>query len=444
VRVEQDEIAPKRRRIRYVAEPGVQAYFGPIEIVGNASVDANVVRRQLVYRPGQQFRLDQVRESQRQLYSLELFQFATIEPLDSGGATEVPTRVTVAEGDHRRVMFAGGWGAEEKLNGELAWRHVNFYGGARVLAASGKWSSLDRGGEVDFRQPYLFHPNLALALNGHAWFADELAYQARSEGGRATVEGRFSANTGWRATYTHEFASSQIMEAARADLTQRETLIALGLDPATGRQEGALSSLAFELQHATPDDPLNPRAGYSAALFAEQAGTVLAGTFNYTNVSADVRGFVPLGERVVLSGRLHGAFIDPAGTPDDVPFFKRYFLGGSTSLRGWGRFEISPLSSSGLPLGGFSLFEATAEVRARLWGNLGAAVFVDGGNVWSDAWTLRPGDLRYDAGPGLLYLTPIGPLRVDFGYQLTPVQGLIVDGQPASRRWRIHFRIGQE
>ena len=52
-------------------------------------------------------------------------------------------------------------------------------------------------------------------------------------------------------------------------------------------------------------------------------------------------------------------------------------------------------------------------------------------------------DLRYAVGPGLRYQTPIGPVRFDFGYQLNPIPGLLVNGEPQSRRWRIHFSIGQ-
>jgi len=104
--------------------------------------------------------------------------------------------------------------------------------------------------------------------------------------------------------------------------------------------------------------------------------------------------------------------ITPAICP--VPFFKRYFLGGSNSLRGWGRFEVSPLSAFGLPIGGLSLFEGSTEFRAPLFGKMSGVVFVDGGSVAEHAWDVAVKELRYDAGLGLRYLTPIGPVRVDF------------------------------
>ena len=78
-----------------------------------------------------------------------------------------------------------------------------------------------------------------------------------------------------------------------------------------------------------------------------------------------------------------------------------------------------------------------------LRGKLGLVGFFDYGNVWSQSWHFDLGDLRYAAGPGLRYLTPIGPARIDLGYQLNPIEGLLVNGTPEKRRWRVHFSIGQ-
>ena len=76
-------------------------------------------------------------------------------------------------------------------------------------------------------------------------------------------------------------------------------------------------------------------------------------------------------------------------------------------------------------------------------GKLGGVLFVDYGNVWSQPWDFKLGDLRYSVGPGLRYLTPIGPARVDVGFQLNPIENLRVNGDPELRHWRVHFSIGQ-
>jgi translocation and assembly module TamA len=126
-----------------------------------------------------------------------------------------------------------------------------------------------------------------------------------------------------------------------------------------------------------------------------------------------------------------------------VPFFKRQFLGGASSLRGWGRFEVSPLSGSGLPIGGFSALESSGEVRVLVRDRLILVAFIDAGNAWARGGRLVLSELLYDVGPGLRYITPIGPIRVDLARQLTPIEGLVINGLPESRRWRLHIGIGQ-
>ena len=124
----------------------------------------------------------------------------------------------------------------------------------------------------------------------------------------------------------------------------------------------------------------------------------------------------------------------------DIPFSRRYFLGGAESLRGWGRYEVGPYAAS-LPIGGQSLFAMSGEIRVPVAGPVGAVAFVDAGNVWEHSWALSL-DVHSNVGLGVRYRSRVGLLRLDVGHQLTTVEGLRVDGQPQDRRWRIHFGIG--
>ncbi len=136
--------------------------------------------------------------------------------------------------------------------------------------------------------------------------------------------------------------------------------------------------------------------------------------------------------------------VDPLNVRNpNVPFFKRYFLGGASSLRGWGRYEVSPLNEGGFPIGGLASVEAMTELRFPIRGKLSGVVFLEGGNVWTDVADVALGDFKYDAGTGLRYMTPIGPVRFDFGSQITPIEGLIINGEQETRHWRVHFSVGQ-
>jgi outer membrane protein insertion porin family len=435
----------KQATITYQAEPGPLSHFGPIEIAQNTSVSDRVIRRQLTFGPGDLYRRSVVQNSQRRLYGMELFQFVNIESLEPDKQEpEVRTRVTVAEGKHQRVNFGVGYGTEEHGRVDGEYHHLNFLGGARTAGVHARYSSLDRGVRVDFNQPYLFNPRLSFGADGQQWWTFTPAYQSEVTGGKATITRRTSPRFSWSVSFTSERNNSKISEEAQNDPSLRDELIALGLNPETGEQDGTTNAIGFDFQRSTADNALNARKGYMVNFHIEHAGGFLPGTFNYLGVSADARQYLPLSDRVVIANRVQIGNLEPAdGIEGNVPFSKKYFLGGATSIRGWGRFEISPLSDLGNPLGGNSLFAFSSEARVVVTGNVGGVVFIDGGNVWAKYSDANLGDLRYAAGAGVRYQTPVGPIRLDFGYQLNPIPGLLVNGEPQSRRWRVHFSIGQ-
>jgi outer membrane protein assembly complex protein YaeT len=456
----------RARVITLNADAGPIAYHGPIEISGNSSVSDTVIRRQLTFRPGDVYRQSRLLESQRRLYALEVFEFANVEPVRVEGetASEIPTRVTVTEGKHRKVNLSVGYGTEEKARVEADWRHVNFFGGARTAGILGRYSSLDRGVRVNLGQPYFFSPLLSLSVSSQYWHNDEPdVFTLDNVGGRITIAREFgrggSAISGSRPgttlafTYANEWEEYTIANQILLDPTARDDLIAMGLDPRTGTGRGQRSSISLDAGRNTTRNVLDARRGYVATVHFEQGGKFLGGDYDYYEITGEGRYYLTIAGRAVLALRARAGSIDaigfeggsldePPGTAH-VPFYKRYFLGGATNLRGWGRFEVAPLSGAGLPLGGHSFANFSTEIRAPIWGNLSGVVFLDGGNVWSDPWDLKLGDMRYDVGPGLRYNTPIGPIRVDVGYQLNPIEGLRINGEPEKRRFRIHFSIGQ-
>lgn len=448
----------RQRVIHFRAEPGPVAHHGPIEVSGNSSVSENVVRRQLTFKPGDLFRQSRLVESQRKLYALETFEFVNVEPLQlEARAAEIPTRITVTEGKHRKVNLGVGYGTEEQGRVQIDWRHVNWFGGARTAGVTGRYSGLDRGVRLNFKQPYFFGPRFALGATAQSWFTDEPAFDLETIGGRITITrqtlGAGGPVLGARPSTTMTFSyinehedytiSTAALDEALVDPEFRKRLIALRLDPRTGEGRGQRSAVALDLGRNTTGNILDARRGYFAAVHLEQAGRWLQGSWNYYELTAEGRYYLSLGERAVIAVKARAGAIDAVGDQDvNVPFFKRYFLGGASSLRGWGRFEVAPLSGGGLPIGGATFVDSSLELRVPIWRNFGAVLFADAGNVWADPWAFNLNDLRYDVGPGLRYNTRIGPIRADLGYQLTPIEGLVVSRDPKQRKFRFHFSIG--
>jgi outer membrane protein insertion porin family/translocation and assembly module TamA len=458
---EQPGETPKAIVVVVRADPGRQATFGPLEFQGNASVGDRVIARQLAFKEGDRYSASRVQASQSRLSSLDLFRFAYVEPRgEESQPPAIPVRITVAEDKHRQFTGAVGYGAEEKARIRGEWRHVNFFGGARTAGVESKWSSLDRGVRLNFNEPYFFTRHLAFSAQAQTWDEEEPVYRVTTYGGRFGLSwrkerrgpvSRRGASTSVGLTFIDEYNSYRVSEEALADPLLRPSLITLGLNPETGSAAGTLVSLRLQADRDTTSSRLDPHRGYAVSAAVEQAARVLRGSFRYTEVSGEARGYYstsregPLagGRRpIVFAARLRGATIDaPEPTDASVPFFKRYFLGGSTSVRGWGRYEVSPLVG-GQPIGGLTVVEGSTEVRLPVGQKLSAVGFVDAGSVGRLPWRLDDG-FRFAVGPGVRYDTPIGPFRLDLGYQLNPIDGLLVKGKPEKRRWRAHISIGQ-
>src|SRR5262249_34579333 len=171
------------------ATPGTLAHFGPVTIEGEKSVSEQVIRRELLYKPGDLYRRRDMRNTQRKLYGMELFQFANVESLEDKNvqAPEVETRVVVAEGKPRRLTTGFGYGSEEKARANIRGNPLTSRGGAGQVGVEAKWSSLDRGLKWDFPQPYFMTPHLSLSFEGIGWQAVEPVYSLNTVGGRMMI-----------------------------------------------------------------------------------------------------------------------------------------------------------------------------------------------------------------------------------------------------------------
>ena len=451
VSVSEQTTAPSHVAIVVKAEPGAMATFGDTSITGVESVSDRVVQRELEYRPGSLYRESDVVRSQQRLIELGLFQFAHIAPAsDDAALTQIPMTVTVKEGPPRQLKLSGGYGSEERVRGTVEWTHLNFLGDARQFTTSAKWSSIDRGLKFNVTQPYVGRRGLSLTGSATAWHTSELTYDSNTYGGRATLVYRRDAGLSGprepvhrelRVGYVHEYLSYGITQSL-GDLSLRAERIALGLNPDTGRQVGTISAVDVDAERSSMDDSLNPHRGTLVSAHLEDAFHALGGTYHFQEIVLEGRVYMPFGKTLIWANRLRSGNLFAASV-DDMPFSSRYFLGGSTSVRGWGRFEISPLDPQGQPIGGRSFVEASSELRFPVRGNLSGVAFLDAGQVSAESTLFNLSGMQYAVGPGVRYLTPIGPIRVDLGMQLNPIPGLLINGVPETRHWRLHFSIGQ-
>jgi outer membrane protein insertion porin family len=219
-------------------------------------------------------------------------------------------------------------------------------------------------------------------------------------------------------------------------------------------EEATLGPTAF---YDRRDDIIDPHRGYYASAAVKYAFPVLTARARYTKFSTQAAWFQPFGQSVfAVSARFGGIF--PYGPSDiQVPLAERFFAGGQSTGRGFQQdllgipgqtvdydtratphtgtgpgscgttAVLAPFDCNAGPhvLGGNGFFAFNAEYRFPIFGGLGGTVFYDLAQVWKDFSDLNfrlEGEtgLRQTAGFGLRYMTPIGPVRAEFGLPLRP------------------------
>jgi outer membrane protein insertion porin family len=412
-------------RIGYSADPGPIATFGATEIVGTEDVEPYIVRRELTYREGEQFSLSKIDKSQAKIVGLDLFRGVRLSPqLEGGDPTVVPMRIDVKEKPPREFRFGLGYGTDTGPRGQVLWQHKNWLGDGRQLYLSLRVSEVKSDAEVRLIQPHMFGDE---ANRGFLSFRilrdDEETYDLLGAQLVPRFEHRFSPTLVGFVGYRVEYDEVSGVDQATSD--------AIG----GVKKKGLLSGPTMGVVWDSTDDPLDATQGEVLSLELGQAGVLWGGAYQYWRGVAEAKKYFAIGWETVLAMRAKIGLADAIGDDDNLPIYERFYAGGEKSVRGYARHRLGPLSSTDRPLGGLSLFEGSVELRRPIWKQLGGALFVDFGNVSLKAFDPPVTDVKFAAGFGVTYKTPIGPLRLDIAFPFDP---------PASdASWQLHFSIGQ-
>ncbi len=190
-----------------------------------------------------------------------------------------------------------------------------------------------------------------------------------------------------------------------------------------------------DLTYDMRDNRSNPKNGYTLYIKGAYAGRLLGGNTDYYLVESKVSFVKSFLSRFSLATRLGFGAIEPF-TNKKIPLQDRFFLGGAESVRGYKFGTISPKDEKGNYVGGncYGLFNF--ELRALVRKKFQVAAFYDAGEVFSKAskFNFNLSDWHSSVGVGLRYLTPVGPLRIDYGYKLKTI--------PGQGRGRVHISFG--
>jgi outer membrane protein insertion porin family len=426
------EVKRNAAAVTYRVESGPSSVFGEVSIGGTHHVDPDVVRREVVFRPGEPFKESLVERTRANLVALRLFRAVRVDE-DKSRDPRVDTRISVTEGPKHEVALGLGYDTEEQLRGLATWRDYDFFGGGRQLGFTARASFLRRTIAADFLQPHFPGPRDRVRL--------QLSEQQEDEETYTNDRARLTPRIEWAALpNVTSYAFYRLEYDSLSSVSKRVER----LFPAIATHHGLLSGLGFGADWNATDDLIDPSRGWVTSASVEPVGGFLGGKFSFIRLSAEGRWYQPLPERLLGALRLRLGAAKPIGNSDDIPLFERFYAGGLNSVRGYERRHVAssdvPGSSDGLvggdPIGGRTLVDGSLELRHPITEKIGAAVFFDAGQVSLRTFDFPFDDLRYGTGFGVSYKSPIGPLRVDLGFP--------VPGPPhGDASWQVHVSVGQ-
>lgn len=414
----------ERATIRYSIVPGPVCFFGHTRIQGLKQVEEGVVRREIGYHEGERFALSKLRITRQRLLDLRLFQMVRIEPDTSQDLPEdvVNIGLKVIERPPKDLRLSLGYSTEEGIRTQVGWENVNFFGDARNASLIAEYSSLVRKFSGRLMNPHFPSFRSRSILEFSQYDDEEDTYMLYATRVAPRVEHDFPYHLtgilGYRVEYARHTDVNPLTEAAIGKLDKK----------------GVISGPSVGLRFDTTDDPLDPKRGSLIGLYLDSSLGPLGGEYTYYRMLLEGRRYQGIGFRTTLATKLKLGIADAIGSIEHYPLFERFYSGGQSSVRGYERRRLGPIGRADDPLGGLSLVEGSVELRRPVFDGISAATFLDFGQVSMKHFDIPFNSLKFAAGVGVSYKSPIGPLRVDLGFPFDPPDG--------DRGWQVYFSIG--
>jgi outer membrane protein insertion porin family len=427
VKVNREFMGEDKVAIAYEIKEGSVFFFGKTIIKGNTKTRRPVLVRQLKYRGGEVLNPSLLIQSRQKLFRLGLFRTIDISPLQGEGDT-ADIMVTVDESAPGSISFGMGYGEYEKYRGFIDISYANLFGMNRRGSVRTEHSTLWSRFMVNYQEPYLLNYNLLSTTT--------VLFEKRKEKNIDTGEISYRiektiASTAVEKELPYHLKGSLGYSYSIITTMDVQDDVALTRDD-TGTL--AISSVIPGLVFDTRDNPFDPSIGIIANIKVKYATSVLGSETQFLKTTGRIGGYYPLHKKIIAAMSLRGGIAKGLDKTKIIPLVERFFLGGRNTVRGFGHDRLGPIGDNDNPSGGNSFLQWNAELRMKLAGNWRFVPFVDAGNVWIDPDDTSFNDLRFTAGAGLQYKTPVGPIRIDYGKKLDPKEG--------ESDFKIHFSIG--
>jgi len=403
----------KRVNITFSVDQGALVYFNRIEIQGNARTRDNVIRRDLTVKEGGVFDSRAIRRSTERLQRLGFFEEVNVTPQPTMNEDEMNVLVDVKEKSTGQFSIGAGYSSSDKLMfmGEIS--ENNFMGLGTRLSLSASLSSVTTRFNLSYTDPRIFDSNVSAGIDAFNWERQYDDYTRDSWGGGL----RFGHHLWerWRIFYGYTLSDTTL-----SDFSENASEFLL-----RSADINITSSVRVSLNRDTRNRTFNTSSGSKNVLSVKYAGGVLGGDAAFTKLEGSTSWFFPMPFSTVfhVKGAAGQAFENEDGK---LPVYENFYLGGMNSIRGFKSSSISPLDpENGEKYGGDKMWYSNIEVSFPLLTDAGlhGVVFTDFGNVYAedDNWDFS--DIKKSAGIGINWLSPMGPMRLIWAYNLDKQDG---------------------
>jgi len=401
--------------------------WGRTVVEGNKKTKYEVVRRELLRRENRPYTSQELSEERQKLYKLGLFTNVEIEAI-SGHNDENDVLVRVEEGNAGSVEFGFGYAEVEKFRAFFEVGYKNLWGMNRQISLRTELSSFEKRFLLQYDEPWFFNrplPFKAFFLHENKKVLNISDKSIRYRLDRYTITGGVENKIGetLKGELYYDFSLVRTSDVQPDVILTKEDTGTL-----------AISSIRPALIYDTRDNQFEPNKGVMAGISMKIASSLLFSETNFAKISVFGNTYHKISGRNVLALSLRGGMAYHFGKTQELPLVERFFLGGRSTVRGYDQDTLGPRGKDNNPIGGNAFIMGNVEMRTAAGKGIGVVTFMDFGNVWLKLGDIRPADLRYTAGLGLRYKTPVGPLRVDYGYKL--------NRPPGEGKGAIHFSIG--
>lgn len=427
----------------YQIEEGPQVRVTGVRVEGNRFTKPEVIVRELTLTIGDLLREEERFESQRRLFATGVFRTASVtvgEVVED--STGVIILVTVNEMPVHYVGTGTGLAGDQqeqfdlRLHSSAVWGHRNMWGTARAMELNagadfridfrrfGDSELIQRELSLRYLEPWIFRSRIPLTTLLYVRPRSYPEYETEEYGAEIGVAKEFSLRT--RAWLNLSFRQVRIDSAA----------VSQALVP---QERSSLSGINSTFERDTRDNFLSPLRGSVIRVRFNSYISLQQQNPAYTSGLFEWARYQLTGTRTVVAIRARLGLAWPQGKTTEVPIFDRFFLGGASSVRGHQERSLGPTDNDGDPIGGEAVALFNLEIRRpKQIGPLGLIVFADAGNVWRDISAMRRRfKLAYGTGIGLFLDTPIGPFRIDHGWEVEVTS----DGEVTFGKGVFHFSV---